>query len=193
MMKIPWLRRQARAEPRVSTSGTRCRHPVIFKGVPMDLRPTHDDEKLPVEPYDPWQSRDRKGADDSPNFRPFFNGAQYESCARATSMAYTPQECKRVDSEPGVMINFYVNVHANAPNPDVLSPPFPYSKRCAQRPWRTCRFGVGSEPDTVVQRGSANNLLRFEWAVAFPYRRRRPGRKARLVRRRTGCSALAGG
>jgi len=32
MMKIPWLRRQARAEPRVSTSGTRCRHPVFFNG-----------------------------------------------------------------------------------------------------------------------------------------------------------------
>jgi len=40
----------------------------------MDLRPTNGDEKLPVEPYDPWQSRDRKGADDSPNFRPFFKG-----------------------------------------------------------------------------------------------------------------------
>ena len=40
----------------------------------MNLRPTNGDEKLPVEPYDPWQSRDRKGADDSPNFRPFFKG-----------------------------------------------------------------------------------------------------------------------
>jgi len=37
----------------------------------MDLRPTNGDEKLPVEPYDPRQSRDRKGADDSPNFGRF--------------------------------------------------------------------------------------------------------------------------
>jgi hypothetical protein len=39
----------------------------------MDLRPTHADEKLLVEPYDPV-SRDRKGADVSPDFRLFFNG-----------------------------------------------------------------------------------------------------------------------
>ena len=45
----------------------------------MDLRPTNGDEKLPVEPYDPWQSRDRKGADDSPNFRPFFKGVEVKS------------------------------------------------------------------------------------------------------------------
>jgi hypothetical protein len=32
--------RQARPEPRVLTSGIRCRHAVIFKGVPMGLRPT---------------------------------------------------------------------------------------------------------------------------------------------------------
>ncbi len=46
----------------------------FFNGVHMDLRPINGDEKPPVEPYDPWPSRDRKGADDPPNFRLFFNG-----------------------------------------------------------------------------------------------------------------------
>jgi len=56
----------------------------------MDLRPTNGDEKLPVEPYDPWQSRDRKGADDSPNFRPFFKGAD-------VLKSFRPQRHHRID------------------------------------------------------------------------------------------------
>ncbi len=39
-------------KPRVSTSSTRCRHALIFNGVPMGLRPTNGDEKLPAEPHD---------------------------------------------------------------------------------------------------------------------------------------------
>jgi hypothetical protein len=41
----------------------------------MDLRPTNADEKLPVEPYRPQPSRDRKGANVSPVSWPFFNRA----------------------------------------------------------------------------------------------------------------------
>jgi hypothetical protein len=46
----------------------------------MDLRSTNADEKLPVKPYGPQPSRDRKGAYVSPDFRLFFKGAvQYSS------------------------------------------------------------------------------------------------------------------
>jgi hypothetical protein len=41
----------------------------------MDLRSTNADEKLPVKPYGPQPSRDRKGANVSPDFRLFFKGA----------------------------------------------------------------------------------------------------------------------
>ena len=42
----------SRAEPRVSTSGTRCRHAVIFNGVPMDLQPTNDNENPSITTHD---------------------------------------------------------------------------------------------------------------------------------------------
>jgi hypothetical protein len=50
----------------------------------MDLRSTNADVKLPVEPYGPQPSRDRKGAYVSPDFRLFFKGAvRYRSKLQA--------------------------------------------------------------------------------------------------------------
>jgi hypothetical protein len=46
----------------------------LLVSLPTPSRPTNSDEKLPVESSHPWPSRDRQGAADSPNFRPFFNG-----------------------------------------------------------------------------------------------------------------------
>jgi hypothetical protein len=43
----------------------------------MDLRSTNADEKLPVKPYGPQPSRDRKGANVSPDFRLFFKGVVF--------------------------------------------------------------------------------------------------------------------
>jgi hypothetical protein len=42
--------------------------------LPTPSRPTNSDEKLPVERTTPSRAATAKGADDSPNFRLFFNG-----------------------------------------------------------------------------------------------------------------------
>jgi hypothetical protein len=64
--------RQARTEPRVLTSGIRCRHAVIFKGVPMGLRPTHGDENLQFHTAANRAATATSG-NDLANFKRFFN------------------------------------------------------------------------------------------------------------------------
>jgi hypothetical protein len=96
----------------------------------MDVRPTNVDEKLPVEPYDRQPSRDRKGANVSPDFRLFFKGV--------------PMGLQPAFSPPMVMKNLQFRTVANRAatgKERYATAPFPsvFSTEC-QRPFEFRKF-----------------------------------------------------